>query len=244
MVIFFTGTGNSRYAARRIAEVTEDELHDSFKAIRENQGEYFESQKPLVFVCPTYAYRIPRVFEKYIRQCEFIGNKEAYFVMTCGSYIGSAQTHIEKMCDDLGLKFMGVANVVMPENYICMFDSPTDEQAHKIICAADKIIDETANAIKNNKRLKPIRGSAFMTYFVNAIFYRLFVNDKKFYTTDDCTGCGMCSALCPMNNIKMHDKHPVWQGKCTQCQCCIAVCPHQAIEYGEKAKGKNRYYLK
>ncbi|MDU1855461.1 MAG: flavodoxin, partial [Clostridium baratii] len=31
---------------------------------------------------------------------------------------------------------------------------------------------------------------------------------------------------------------------CTHCMACICGCPVQAIEYKNKTKGRNRYYLK
>lgn len=244
MIIYFTGTGNSRFAARETAKYLNDEVFDSFLSIKNGCGKSFESKKPYVFVCPTYAYKIPRIFESFIRKSKFSGNKKAYFIMTCGSYIGAAQKHLEKLCSEMQLDFMGVCALTMPENYICMFDSPSDEEAELIIKKAIPVIEKSSNLIAEEKAFKTVRGSEFMTYVVNPVFYKLFVKDRKFYATHNCTGCGRCEKLCPMNNIKVVDKKPVWNGNCTHCQACICACPAEAVEYGKTALGKNRYYLK
>ena len=58
-----------------------------------------------------------------------------------------------------------------------------------------------------------------------------------------CTSCGLCAARCPLNNIVLEGGRPVWKGECTHCMACIGGCPTEAIEYGEKSKGRRRYYL-
>ena len=49
------------------------------------------------------------------------------------------------------------------------------------------------------------------------------------------------AASCPLANISMKDKRPVWGDACTHCMACINLCPKQAIEYGKRTEGKPRY---
>ena len=56
-----------------------------------------------------------------------------------------------------------------------------------------------------------------------------------------CTGCGKCVKVCPLNNVTMKNKKPVWEKHCTHCMACICYCPAEAIEYGRKSVGKPRY---
>ena len=94
MVIFFSGTGNSEYCARYIASIIGDEVIDSAVYIRSKQIAQLCSEKPWVFVTPTYSWQIPRVFKSFLRQSSLSGNKNAYFVMTCGGSIGGAASGI------------------------------------------------------------------------------------------------------------------------------------------------------
>ena len=43
---------------------------------------------------------------------------------------------------------MGTAQIVMPENYIAMFNAPTEEQAEKIVKKAEPAITEAIARIK------------------------------------------------------------------------------------------------
>lgn len=245
MILYYTGTGNSRYAALKIAESIGDEAIDLFEKLRTGDVSPLCSDKPWVIVTPTYAWRIPRIVKQWLDNAELQGSRDMYFVMTCGSEIGNAASYIEKWCAEKGFAFMGCAEVVMPENYIAMFDAPDKKEEAEIIVRANGSISSAAKVISENGHIPPkpvglldrIYSSA-----VNKVFYPMFVHAKKFYTTDACIGCGKCVSLCPTNNIRIENGKPIWEDNCTHCMACICRCPTEAVEYGNIAKGKRRYY--
>ena len=51
--------------------------------------------------------------------------------MTCGGEIGSADRYNRALCREKGLSCMGTAQIVMPENYIAMFDAPQADEARQ-----------------------------------------------------------------------------------------------------------------
>ena len=59
MVLYFTGTGNSRYVAERIAVALGDELLSMNDRIKAGDTSPVTSDERLVIVIPTYAWRIP-----------------------------------------------------------------------------------------------------------------------------------------------------------------------------------------
>ena len=61
MIFYFTGTGNSKYIASKIANETGDELISITENIKTGAARSFSVGKDVVFVLPTYAWRIPRV---------------------------------------------------------------------------------------------------------------------------------------------------------------------------------------
>ena len=61
MVLYFSGTGNSRYLARRIAEGLEMPLYDLNACIKAGDTAPVQTGRDMVLVTPTYAWRIPRV---------------------------------------------------------------------------------------------------------------------------------------------------------------------------------------
>lgn len=49
MVLYFSGTGNSRHAAKKIAEITEDGLISIGQKIKSGDYSAVHSEQPLVF---------------------------------------------------------------------------------------------------------------------------------------------------------------------------------------------------
>ncbi len=245
MVIYFSGTGNSRHLAIRLAGALRDTFTNSAHYIR--TGETYEdtTDSPLVFVCPTYASYIPKALENFIRQGKFVPHKPCYFVMTCGisnDQIGSTIL-LKRLCDEKGLVFMGVRKIIMPENYITLFMAPPQFLAEKIIRSGEKKMDKIAETIQKGEKIARTEPFGFVVKASNPFFYKVLTNDKKFFVKKSCTGCGKCERVCPLANIKMQNGQPTWNGNCTQCQACICTCPQKAIEYGLRSRGKRRYYL-
>lgn len=244
MILYFSGTGNSEYAAKRIGKTIKDEVLNLFEKIRSNDLSELHSDRPWIIVTPTYAWRIPHIVEEWLKNAVFTGSRDFYFVMTCGGNIGNAGSYLKELCVKKNWNYLGCAEIVMPENYIAMFPTPTLDAALETIRQADEVIGHTAHLILNGEPFPqsvPAVADKLSSGIVNTIFYPLFVRDKKFCATDNCISCGKCAALCPLDNIRLKDGRPVWNGRCTHCMACISHCPKEAIEYGRRSKGKPRY---
>lgn len=244
MILYFSGTGNSEYTAKRIGREIQDEVMNLFEKIRDRDFSEIHSDSPWVLVTPTYAWRIPRLVQEWMENTEFTGCRDIYYVMTCGGSIGNADRYLEKLSSRKNLNDMGCRKVLMPENYIAMFSSPSRAKSLEIIRQAEETIDGAARSIKSRTAfdrpditLKDRMNSGI----VNDIFYPAFVHAKKFYAEDSCISCGKCVKVCPLNNIRLEKGRPQWGNDCTHCMACINRCPTEAIEYGKHTKGKTRY---
>ena len=246
MILSYSGTGNSRYVAKRIAAALDDELLSMNDRIKAGDTSPVEGNERLIIVTPTYAWRIPRIVRDWLTKTEFPGAKQAWFVMTCGSEIGNAAKYNRALCREKQLAYMGTAQIIMPENYIAMFDAPQADEARQIVARAEPDIDRALSVIAANQAFPLPRDNLydrFMSGPVNPIFYSFCVKAKAFTASDACIGCGKCAALCPTNNITIQNGKPVWGGDCTHCMACICYCPAEAIEYGKKSLGKPRYHF-
>ena len=54
MILFFSGTGNSAFVARKIARKIPDNYLNLFDRIKQQDYSEIHSEKPFVIVCPTY----------------------------------------------------------------------------------------------------------------------------------------------------------------------------------------------
>ena len=246
MILYFSGTGNSKYVAKRIADALGDALVNLNDRIKASDTSLVETGERVIIVTPTYAWRIPRVVRDWLRKTELRGAKQVWFVMTCGSEIGNADKYNRELCAEKAISCMGTAQIVMPENFIAMFNAPTVEEARRIVAKAEPFIDRAIAAIRAGHIFSPPRKKLYdriASSAVNPVFYPLFVKANSFTASDVCIGCGKCEKLCPLNNITLQNARPVWGSNCTQCMACICYCPTRAIEYGKKSVGKPRYHF-
>ncbi len=249
MILYFSGTGNSRFTAQTISRICRDELVSINKLMRQrvldpyNTPYEFTSEAPFVVICPTYCWHLPLVVESFLLDSRFLGSQKMYFFLTCGSGTGKASEHAEEICRQLGMTFMGLASARMPENFITLFHAPEPDDAVGIIRASLAQAESAAKQIIAGRMLTDVNAGVGMPEVFLRLFYRFFVHDRKFTVKESCTGCGICAALCPMVNIRMKDGAPTWGGNCTQCQSCIAICPNDSIEFGRRTRKKRRYYL-
>ena len=246
MILYFSGTGNSNYVAKRIADALGDALVNLNDRIKALDTSPIETDERLIIVTPTYAWRIPRVVRDWLRKTELRGAKQVWFVMTCGSEISNADRYNRELCTEKAISCMGTAQIVMPENYIAMFAAPQADAAREIVAKAEPSIDRAIAAIQSNQSFAPTRNNLydrFMSGPVNPVFYKFCVKADAFTVSDTCIGCGQCAKRCPMNNVTLKDGKPVWGKNCTHCMACICYCPTSAIECGKKSVGQPRYHF-
>ena len=244
MVFCFSGTGNSRYIANRIAAALQDNLVDLNAKIKSNDHIPVQTGRSVIVVAPTYAWRIPRVVSDWLTQTALIGAKRIWFVMDCGGEIGNAAKYNRRLAAQKRLRDMGTAQIVMPENYIALFNTPQPAAAEKIVHRAEPKIADVIACIRAAQPFPAPRNNLydrFMSGPVNPIFYRFFVKADDFQANDSCIGCGQCVQKCPLNNIRLTDGKPLWGSACTHCMACICYCPTEAISYGKKSAGKPHY---
>ena len=244
MILYFSGTGNSEYVAKRIGEKISDQVVSLFEKIRAGDFSEMHSSRAWVVVAPTYAWRIPRMVQTWLEHTDFVGNRDIYFVMTCGGSIGNAGKYLQRLCDAKQWHYMGCAAITMPENYIALFTTPAEKEALEIIGRAENTIEKTALLIGQGKAFSQpavTLQDKMNSAMINRVFYPMFVHAKKFYATDACISCGKCADVCPLCNVRLENGRPVWGANCTHCMACISRCPSEAIEYGEHSKGMPRY---
>ena len=245
MIIYFTGTGNSRFVAEKIAALTADKTCDAAEFTKRNEGGNFEGEDRYLFVAPTYAAAPPLAFLDFIKKSTFTQGRPAYFVITCAGGMGGSPSYCKKAAEEKGLTYFGTNKVVMPQNYLIYFKIKTDEENKAILEAALPVIREIADCVLASTPLPDPKMKAWekvLTPVILKPYYKWFISAKAFRATDECVGCGKCVAVCPLGNVSLVEKKPQWGTRCTHCMGCIDLCPKNAIEYGKKTKNKPRYH--
>jgi len=246
VIYYFTGTGNSLAAARKIAGALGDCEVVPIASFANTAGAVAPQIDRVGIVCPVYFAGLPAMVASFAERLDLAKANYVFSVVTHGGGGGSAALRqldgILKEKAGRGLD-AGFA-VSMPGNYILMYESPAGEKRDRLLAAADADLERIAGQIRQGERVK--LPNSPVTWIVKALTYPRFRShvhgdDRKFTVSERCTSCGTCARLCPAGNIEMVDGRPVWNHRCELCCGCIHLCPTEAIQAGRGTEGRQRY---
>lgn len=246
IIYYFTGTGNSLAAAKKIAAALGDCELVPIASLQKTSGDIVPQAERVGILCPLYFSGLPLMVASFAARLDPAAVTYIFAVITHG---GGGESAALRQLDALLRKRQGRGldagfGVVMPGNYILLYESPKGKEQEEILAKADKeIVEVTGPVIRCERRGLP---SSFVPRVLYTLLYPWFkshvhTDDKKFTVTDKCTSCGTCVAICPANNIELVDKKPVWKHHCELCCGCIHNCPVAAIQAGSKTEKWLRY---
>ena len=249
MIFYFSATGNSKYAAERIAAATDDHLIFLRDAVRSRSYRYDVSREQRIgFVVPTYFYGLPSILTFFLEKLQLVGYRDqyVYLLLTCGGSTGNAGGQMVKLLKRKGITLSAQFGVRMVDNYVPLGQLADKETADQKLDLAELHIDDACRAIRakgigDYNRFRGVAAEVF-----TAVAYPFYVHGRStrpFVVTDACISCGLCQEICPCGAITLSDGKPAWtKSKCVQCLGCLHRCPTRAIHWKKADENRGRYY--
>jgi ferredoxin/flavodoxin len=244
-IYYFTGTGNSLAVARDIAKEINGELISIPSVIDNDRIKTDADVIGIVF--PVYMWGMPLIIERFVKKIENLNGKYIFAVATYGGMPGATINMLEKVIKSYNGDLAAGFTVHMPGNYIPMYGAFDEEKQQQLFSGFDKKVETIAEHIKSRKKGKKENSNVFVNLLLSGIINKASSGhipkmDKQFWVDEKCNRCGICKKVCPVNNIDLIDRKPLWQGNCDQCLACIQWCPEKAIQYGKKTAARKRYH--
>lgn len=248
MIFYFSGTGNSRWAAEVLADRFSDKAVFIPEAMKHDDKYRLEDGEKLGFVFPVYAWGVPGFILDFIGKLDISNVKYLYFVSTCGDDTGQMCRMFVKAVEARGWKCSCGFAVKMPESYVALpgFDVDTPEKEAKKLAEAEDRISYIADYIGRGGEGEfdclPGPFPWLKTKVLGGFFNKFLMGTKPFHSADCCISCGKCAEVCPMDNIRLNDeKRPEWGDTCVSCYLCYHSCPVHAVRYGGFTDNKGQY---
>lgn len=220
-IFYFTGCGNSLSVAKALGG-------EIINIAKVKTGAF--KDEAVGFVFPVYCYDIPPLVKNFIQNSSF---EAGYFfaVGTCGSTAGRSFLTINGLLKQKGKTLDYSKKIVLPDTCIIF---KTAEETKKVLLAKEK---ETVEAFKKdieNRVKTPVFCDSKMRINRPAWFFmkKIAGLDRK-KAGESCVSCGLCSRVCPMQNIKIENGKPSFGKVCENCFACIQRCPSRAITFGK-----------
>lgn len=271
MIFYFSGTGNSKWAAKTLALETGDTLVSIPEVINSDCSFTLEKDEHVGFIFPIHGWRVPNIVKEFLTKLTIktLGEDTSHVkhycfcLVTAGDSIGKAMERFQQQLKSVtvndALSLKAVCSLIMPESYVGLpgMDVDTKEKELEKKELASKQLKEFSNILKQRPHKDSnqiwgwnqlIRGPipSFFSGPVGGFFERFLITDKPFHVDNRrCVKCGICANVCPVSDIKGGlGYEPEWlhNGKCLTCFSCYHHCPHHAIEFGKRTQKKGQYF--
>lgn len=243
MIYYFTGTGNSRYAAEKLALLTGDKCV-SIASIFNGTVKPVEGRKDTTgFVFPVYYGGMPEMVKRFASHPEIKKHLAPYVfcVITCGADSFACDT---KLSEALERRVDYSQNVVMPDNYVMLYNPSTGDEAKEKLRNADARLEQIAGEIAAHYRCVNTNFKSKAMTGIMYPLYNVFRTTLLFDVDEKCDSCGFCAKICPEGAIELKRGVPEWtKKKCQHCTACINRCPKHAIQFGLMTKNRDRYNI-
>jgi ferredoxin len=228
-IYYFSGTGNSLVVAKDIAEMINGKLVSVPSSMRKESVEPEADVIGLVFPVfyATNDCGIPLIIGRFVRKLENLGSKYIFAVCTCGYMPGTTIENLGRAIESRGGNLAAGFTIRMTAKNLAA------EKQQKMRAKRLKKLEAICEYVKARRTgrfetrgllrkifLAPLRAlekPIFMHRYKklsntsrNSFSELIPLADASFRINKNCTSCGTCARVCPVNNIKMVDGKPVW----------------------------------
>nr|WP_321502911.1 EFR1 family ferrodoxin [uncultured Dethiosulfovibrio sp.] len=239
----YSGTGNTLHIADRIAQELNDCRIINMSTV---MGKKVKAEGERVgIIYPVHAFGMPGVVSRFMSNFEVDRSSWVFLVVNSAGMPLGTEAQCQSILGKKGIELKASFALKMPGNYPPLKNPPSGEKLKKILTKGDSKLDKVVESIKNKRQSRPSTLFRWVSERINPrAIKEACKGDRVFYTTDSCNSCGVCQAVCPVENIVLDKSgHPRWLGKCTGCLSCFHWCPTEAIQYNRTSSlRRNRYH--
>jgi ferredoxin len=239
-IFYFSGTGNTLWSAKKIAELLGGCELFNIGAEMRKPPQTIEAER-IFFLFPAYAYQMPLLVRRFLVRSE-IRSSYIAAIVTFGTDPGGALAEAYRVLNRKKIKASFFGRIPSVENYIPIFGPPREREKKERLAMQREATEEIARILgdQNTNRVWPARPLSMCVSSLLRLAKPLFV--KGFHMTAECNGCGICEMICPAGNITIKGRQPVFFSQCEHCQACLNWCPRRAIRYIRMKPDTPRYH--
>jgi len=219
IMFYFSGTGNSKYIAELFCNYMNAECH----SIEEDAdfGKLIADNDTIAFCYPVYMSRVPRIMREFVgKHMALLKGKKVIIFCTQLILSGDGARAFAALFSKNYVNVIYAEHFFMPNNVSNMAILPmaSDKSISKYVPKSQRKMQSVCDNIKAGKVKK--RGfNVFSRFF--GLFQGVFLStlEKKannsIKVTKDCTQCGVCVAVCPMDNFVLGGENITHNYTCT-----------------------------
>lgn len=238
IIFYFTGTGNSLYIARQLAEEN-TELLSIPQMVK--QGKYEFEADEIGIVYPIYGHMPPNMVRRFIQKANLKADY-LFAVLTYGNRKCNAVEIWDEVSRQAEKRFDYIGTIIMVDNWLPNFDMNEQMKIDKHIPVNLQKITADINGGRHwhepvtEEERQQHQGFMQRSGLDPEVGF-LIKSEKSFTVTDACIDCGICTYVCPRGNYELTSRGAKMSGDCEFCFACIQNCPQKAIQFRKSEDG-------
>ena len=244
LLYFYTGTGNSLWVARLLAQELKDVT--LVPIVSESTCAEAGEAEGIGFVFPVHMWGVPSRIVDFIHRFYPSPTRYCFAVAVNAGQVVHSLPQIRDLLNARGITLSAGFSVIMPSNYIPWGGPGSREEQHLHFDQARHKIREIAEIVRNQEspaiEKGPLWQHILFTPLNRLLIGRIPSMDRSFWVDEKCDGCLLCERICPAHNIHIQNDRPFWLHRCEQCFACLQWCPQEAIQFGKNTPKYERYH--
>jgi ferredoxin len=243
IIFYYTGTGNSLWSARLLA----DKLGDAkLLPLRDAYTLAAGEAEAVGFAFPVHMWGMPRPVVEFVEKVSLCPGTYLFALAVNAGQVSRTLLQMREILARRGLALAAGFDIVLPSNYIPWGGPGPVERRNARFENARAKLAEAAACISARGAGPVEKGPLWQRIIFSAIYKMTYKQvcrmDKDFWYDERCNACGICERICPAGNIVLKKDRPTWKHNCEQCLACIQWCPQEAIQFGKKTRAYERYH--
>jgi len=265
LMLYFSGTGNSKYVAELFGKKMNARCHSIEDAV--DFGAAIDAADTVGFCYPIYGSRVPRVMREFVvKHADALKTKRLIILCTQLIFSGDGAralldsfTHgCAELLDTIKPRVKSVLHAskqfdvvyaehfYMPNNVCNVFFLwlSGEKRMRRCMRNADKKLTKVCRDISGGVVKR--RGFNAVSIALGSLQGRLMAKyeprwAKYVWVDDACTRCMQCVSLCPARNLAESGGKIIHYNNCAMCYRCINMCPERAIYVFFKRRTRRQY---
>jgi len=250
-LVVWSGTGNSRWVAERVAAVARDAGAEAVVGSAAEAAARHTLHPPgrrlLGLLGPTHGFTAPWPLLRAAFTERGVRGVDAFVLVTRGAmrfgrwtlpgFEGTAAVLPAALLALRGARIRGMGAVDMPQNWTVAIPAGAPEGVAAIVARGDAVADAFAARVLRGERAfggwaQAAVGAAMLPLSLAYLLVARLVLAKAFFADERCTSCGACATGCPHRAIRLlgPGRRPYWTFACHNCMRCMSRCPEDAIQ--------------
>lgn len=242
LVLYYSGTGNTRFACDVARAVMEKAGHEvTMRTYQKAGAVQYDDFDAFCFAAPVYEWAPAKNVERFVDAMPRLEGKCAFLLTSSAGARGQATRLFATALKKKGLTALGDHNLICPDSWggTRRWSHSADETVPTVesVLELAAFVEKMLSAIEMFLDGKPVETPPYRVMptglYLASRLSRLapgarFKMGRKKVDTAACTECQVCEKNCPVGAITL-GPYPRFSRECIACWRCINTCPEDCI---------------